>query len=237
MDLVAAAVPNSDSQVETMSAALRAYADREASARNDTTQHAAETAASANKFSDVDAPFVGKRVLIAGLMARPDLNGQTGEAVSFSSESARYGVQLPGGEQIALRATNLSIHRANANDAEAFSAGTRVKLKGLSAKPELNGCGATVVEWVEDKERFAVELDGSLQKMLLRAANLERDKRERWAPEMHSAANLAHIQAEQDRYVQEQSQQNPFSQMFGADGADMLMKQQAERDAQRAEEG
>ena len=37
-----------------------------------------------------------------------------------------------------------------------------------------------------------------MQRMLLKAANLERDRRERWAPEMHTAAN-PHINAEMDR--------------------------------------
>ena len=134
-------------------------------------------------------------------MARPDLNGQTGEATAFSSSNGRYTVSLPGGEQIALRATNLAISRANDKDRDAFSGGTRVKLKGLSAKPELNGCGATVVEWDEEKERFVIELDGSLKRMLLRASNLELDRRERWAPEMHSEANLKHTQAEEQRYL------------------------------------
>ena len=85
--------------------------------------------------------------------------------------------------------------------------------------------------------RYVVEIDGSLQKMLLRAANLERDKRERWAPEMHTAANLAHIAAEQERYAQEQMKNaNPFAQMFGEDGAKMLMKQQEERAAAAADD-
>ena len=74
--------------------------------------------------------------------------------------------------------------------------------------------------------------------MLLRAANLERDRRERWVPEMHTAANLAHIAAEQERYVQEQwKNANPFAQMFGQENADMLMKQQEERNAAREAEG
>ena len=221
-----------------MSAALRAYAEREAKARSDEQhQGASEPGASGNNFNDADAPFVGKRVLISNLVARPDLNGKIGEAESFSSASGRYAVNVAG-EQIALRATNLSLAKANARDAEAFTPQTRVKIKGLSGKPELNGCGGTVLEWNEEKERFVVELDGSLQKMLLRAANLERDRRERWVPEMHTAANLAHIAAEQERYVQEQwKNANPFAQMFGQENADMLMKQQEERNAAREAEG
>ena len=146
-------------------------------------------------------------------------------------------MQLHGGEQIALRATNLSLV-GKSKDADTFSPGTRVRLKDLAAKPEMNGFGGTVVEWNDAKERFVVEIDGSLKHMLLRASNLERDRRERWAPEMHTAANLAHIQAEQERYINEQAQENPFTQMFGKENADMLMKQQADKERERAiEEG
>ena len=97
---------------------------------------------------------------------------------------------------------------------------------------QMNGFGGTVVEWNDAKERFVVEIDGSMKHMLLRASNLERDRRERWAPEMHTAANLAHIQAEQERYLNEQAQENPFTQMFGKENADMLMKQQADKERQ-----
>jgi hypothetical protein len=226
-----------------MSAALRAYAAREAATRSAEQQQQQQAAADAG--AEEQAPFVGKRVQISGLLARPDLNGQVGNVTSFSSATARYVVSV-GGESIALRATNLTVAKSDSSNADAFSVatrrltpwtstppianlvfgplrgqeGSRVKLKGLTAKPELNGCGATVVEWNEEKERFAVELDGSLQRMLLRAANLERDRRERWAPEMHTTANLAHIQAEQERYYQEQAANaNPFVGMVSADRA------------------
>ena len=52
---------------------------------------------------------------------------------------------------------------------------------------------------------------------VLKAANLERDRRERWAPEMHTAANLAHINAEMDRYVAEQAKSaNPCKPRSGS---------------------
>lgn len=202
-----------------MSAALRAYAAREGTTRSE--QRAASSGdgeAGASTAADDDAPLVGKRVTLTGLLARPDLNGQTGEAISFSSASGRYTVGV-GDEQIALRATNLAVARSDSRDADAFAPQSRVRIKALVAKPELNGCGGTVIEWNEDKERFVVELDGSLQKMLLRAANLERDRRERWAPEMHTAANLAHIASEMDRKMAEQAQNaSPFAQM-GLEGS------------------
>ena len=220
-----------------MSAALRAYAAREAATRSEEqSQQQQNDGDTSIASTEIDAPFTGKKVLISGLLARPDLNGQTGECTSFSTENSRYAVTV-NGEQIALRATNLSISKTDLADADAFATGARVKLKDLKAKADLNGCGGTVVEFDESKGRFVVEIHGSMQRMLLKAANLERDRRERWAPEMHTAANLAHINAEQERYLQEQAANaNPFAQMFGKENADMLMKQQEERQAARAAE-
>ena len=219
-----------------MSAALRAYAAREAMQRNiDETKVAPQDFFQASKSAEDQAPFVGKRVLISGLMARTDLNGKTGECISFSSIQGRYTVNIDGTD-IALKAANLQIIVANAGDEDAFSAGSRVKIKNLSAKPELNGSGASVVEWNAEKGRFVIEIDGSMQRMLLRAANLERDRRERWSPEMHTVANMQHINAEQEAYIRAQASKNPFSEMFGQQGAEMLMKQQEDRNAERAEQ-
>ena len=95
-----------------------------------------------------------------------------------------------------------------------FAPTTKVRLKGLTAKPELNGCGGTVLDWNEEKERYVVQIDGSLKEMLLRGANLERDKREAWTPAMHDPATTAHIQREFERYAQEQmANANPFASM------------------------
>lgn len=216
-----------------MSAALRAYAQREAESRSEQNREAAQAAAEAG--AEEQAPYVGKRVQISGLLARPELNGQVGLVTSFSAANARYVVSVAG-ESIALKVANLTVAKSNSGDSDAFSEGSRVRLKGLSAKPELNGCGGTVVEWNDEKERFVVELAGSMQRMLFRAANLERDRREQWSPEMHTAANLAHIQAETDRYLREQAaNSNPLAQMLGGqENADAVMKHQEERKAMLA---
>ena len=150
-----------------MSAGLRAYAEREASQRDETNE---VTGAG----SEVAAPLANKRVLISRLLARPDLNGLIGEAGEFNAASGRYTVVV-NGESVALKAANLQIKRRDEAD---FDPATKVRIKGLTAKPELNGCGGTVLSWNEEKERYAVQMDGSLKEMLLRAANLERDKRE-----------------------------------------------------------
>lgn len=192
-----------------MSAALRAYAEREAAAAASDVN----AADGSSMLETQQAPLTGRKVVISGLLARPDLNGKVGDAISFDEAKGRYTVRI-GDEHIALKPTNLAQQRDAARDKDMFAPETRVRLKDLSSKPELNECGGTVKGWDAEKERFVVEIDGSLKTMLLRASNLERDKRERWAPEMPSAANLAHIQAETERYIAEQAKNaNPFAQM------------------------
>ena len=132
-----------------MSAALRAYAERQAQA--EARPDGSNDDANGSSASEADAPLVGKRVLISGLLARPDLNGSVGEAVSFSAGNGRYTVNV-NGEQIALRSANLAEKRSNASDATIFQPETRVRIHGLQAKPELNECGATVVEWNGEKD-------------------------------------------------------------------------------------
>ena len=158
-------------------------------------------------------PLVGKMVTINGLLARPDLNGLVGDCQSFDAERGRYCV-LVKGETMALKPSNLELKKSNSADATAFGPSSRIRIKGLVAKPELNECGGTVVEWNPEKERYVIQLDGSLKTMLLRAQNLERDRRERWEPEMPTPQNLAHIQEETDRYIREQAaNSNPFASM------------------------
>ena len=106
-----------------MSAALRAYAEREQAVQG------------GGDGSEDAAPLSGKRVEMHGLLARPDLNGRTGDATQFSSESGRYTVVVEGGsETVALKPANLRLVKRNDADATAFAPGTRVKLKGLAAK-------------------------------------------------------------------------------------------------------
>jgi len=194
-----------------MSAALRAYADREASSRGETSD------ATTDLNSSGTAPLVGKTVVISGLLGRPDLNGLVGEAGVFNTEAGRYAVTVAG-ETVALRSTNLQVKRRAEVD---FGPATKVRIKGLTAKPELNGCGCTIIEWNEEKERYSVRLDGSLKEMLLRGANLERDKREVWMPAMHDPATTKHIQQEFEAYAQQQmANANPFASM-GLDEAMM----------------
>jgi hypothetical protein len=119
---------------------------------------------------------------------------------------------------------------------------------------QLNGCGATVMEWNEDKVhrssalpcalsvvssvalctgqgRFVVRLDGSHANMLLRAANLERDRREAWSPAMHDPTTTAQIANAMAEYAAESMKNaNPFAAAGISD--DMFNKQQDDDEAE-----
>jgi hypothetical protein len=41
-----------------------------------------------------ETPLLGSRVVINGLVAKPELNGRTGTAVSFDADKGRYSVEL-----------------------------------------------------------------------------------------------------------------------------------------------
>ena len=62
----------------------------------------------AEAYSGGGALLLGKLALIDGLIARPALNGTRGVCTSFNVETGRYNVQLPKGETIALRPSNLT---------------------------------------------------------------------------------------------------------------------------------
>jgi predicted DsbA family dithiol-disulfide isomerase len=60
-------------------------------------------------------PWVGRRVRLAGLVARPEINGAAGLCERFDAEKGRYVVRLasdPGGKPIAVKAENLALAEA-----------------------------------------------------------------------------------------------------------------------------
>ena len=75
---------------------------------------------------------------VVELVARPDLNGKVGEAREFSFASGRYTVCVDG-EQLALRPTNIQIEKRAEGESTTFAPDTRVRIKGLTAKPEVGG--------------------------------------------------------------------------------------------------
>ena len=65
-------------------------------------------AAPSTAASGASSSLIGRSVVINGLLARPALNGSRGVCTSYNNETGRYNVQLPKGEMIALRPSNLT---------------------------------------------------------------------------------------------------------------------------------
>jgi hypothetical protein len=54
-----------------------------------------------------EKPLVGRRVVINGLVGKPDLNGRTGTAVRFDDDKERYAVQLHDTSSFMIKPCNL----------------------------------------------------------------------------------------------------------------------------------
>ncbi|KAL1529042.1 hypothetical protein AB1Y20_000005 [Prymnesium parvum] len=165
----------------------------------------------------MEAPLCGRRVTLAALKARPELNGLKAEVLSFDESSGRYTVRLQGsGEQLAVRAANLRAAGGGAASGS-FAPGERVTIKGLTAKAELNGHSGTVTEWHEESGRYAVQVDNVVKPLLLRGDNLKLVKAEGWAPAWRTPEGQAAIDQALHEHVQQEWEKtkNSFGGMFG----------------------
>ncbi|CAE8596229.1 unnamed protein product, partial [Polarella glacialis] len=125
----------------------------------------------------------GMRVRIHGLMARPELNGTEGTVVEWDDGEERWKVRLDSGAGLMLKAANLescnptqsapsSPGRLVLQKDSGISPGMRVRIRGLMARPELNGTEGTVAEWDDGEQRWKVRSDSGTG-LMLKAANLE----------------------------------------------------------------
>ncbi|CAE8656835.1 unnamed protein product [Polarella glacialis] len=112
----------------------------------------------------------GMRVRIHGLMARPELNGTEGTVVEWDDGEQRWKVRSDSGTGLMLRAANLescnplqsapwSPGRPVLQAASVITPGRRVFIKGLVARPELNGMEGMVVDWDDGEQRWKVAAD------------------------------------------------------------------------------
>eukprot|EP00966_Prymnesium_polylepis_P279174 6449664-Prymnesium_polylepis.1 len=162
----------------------------------------------------MDAPLIGKRVTLADLKARSELNGLVADVLAFSEENSRYTVKLVRSEeQLALRSANLTVVQPKPHDGGArFMLGTRVTVNGLASKPELNGFSGTVTEYNEEKDRYGIQIDNQVKPMLLRGDNL-RSVKDDWTPEWRTKEAQADIdQGLADHVAKEweSAKQGPF---------------------------
>jgi len=141
---------------------------------------------------ELPALYEGMRVVVVGLQARADLNGQQGELGEYVEAEGRWRVRLlpgegGGGSGKMLRPANLLPAAARAHPLEEGEEkeggeeapprrqvipGARVRCTGLRARPELNGARGRAVAYDGGEERWKVKLDDGSGKNL-RALNLE----------------------------------------------------------------
>mmetsp|Transcript_11002 Transcript_11002/g.36499 ORF Transcript_11002/g.36499 Transcript_11002/m.36499 type:complete len:178 (-) Transcript_11002:166-699(-) len=166
--------------------------------------------------------LIGQKVLVTGLVTRPDLNYQVGQASSFDEEKGRYTVEMAG-EQVSLRPANLqkAPFRAGGEASLADSKlhlepHSKVRMRELSGRVDLNGLGGTILCWDEVKQRYGVQVEGTLETVMLRPVNLEEvraPRAEKWSPEWRSAEADAHIEAKEREMMEleiAQGLKNPF---------------------------
>ena len=109
--------------------------------------------------------WLGRRVRIAGLSARPELNGWCGVAASYDGE--RYDVTLEGdGKGVRVRAANLRAAEAG-NPAACEAADARYAwLEAMSLGDALKWCGASEAQGIRKRLRgVAARLSASLKEL------------------------------------------------------------------------
>ena len=124
-------------------------------------------------------PTVGAWARIAGLAARPTLNGTLVRVGAWHEDSQRFEARAAGAEAVLVRPRNLSVldeaeaAAADAHDAIAHAAATHgwARLVGLASRPELNGKVARLLEWRAAAQRWSVAV-GSVPHIAVRTTNL-----------------------------------------------------------------
>lgn len=126
----------------------------------------------------------GTVVEVAGLKARPDLNGKVASVVAYAADRERYQVRMrDGGEELYLREVNLNAASGATEPPPAAAEetapapaimppSTNVVVDGLKARPDLNGQRATVVSYAADRERYQIRIDAGGEELYLRPANV-----------------------------------------------------------------
>jgi len=115
----------------------------------------------------------GSSVHLAGIQARPELNGQKGMLIRFLHNVGRWEVQLDGapqGSSLSLSPANLklcdespkALAEDNFDDSRVdVAVGSYVRVVGIQARPELNGRCGLALHFASGKSRWQVLLEGS----------------------------------------------------------------------------
>lgn len=143
---------------------------------------------------DVEAPArfgVGVDAKIIGMERRPELCGKYCVLIEFLRNEGRWKVRLGDGSMKMIREDNLQVyqgdgvdghlaetkhvasHVVNSHiDAAGLEPGLDVRIVGLQARPEMNGAGGTIVEYVQAQGRWRVQLQSG-KVALLRPVNIQ----------------------------------------------------------------
>lgn len=177
-----------------------------------------EASASAGEVPTRNAGIdVGARVFVAGLEARPDLNGQEGTVVEPDLESAvgrRWKVLLDmDGSSKKIHTANLRYLQSGGHEDLVLRVEARVRILGLPTHhAELNGLAGTLLLFDEVQQRWKVQIDGGPRRML-KAKNLRhlhvssfadnpvQNRVEQWAGSLAAVNEHSDCQALQDLCV------------------------------------
>ena len=164
-------------------------------------------------------PLVGATVEIFGLVAHPELNGSIAEAVEFDQTSNRYLVRLKNATMVKLRPGCLRRIKLKPGRADqpTIPPLTKVTIDELHSRTDLNGTSATVLCWNEEKQRYEVQIDRTLETILLKRGNVREVKPERgrgeWTPEWRTVEAASDIDAREKAALEEQAGENPFADL------------------------
>ncbi|CAE8635335.1 unnamed protein product [Polarella glacialis] len=138
----------------------------------------------------------GMRIRVIGLSSRPELNGREGTLLELDASVERWNVAMDDSSGLSLRPVNLErvmkhlpvpqngVSSSNAAaqvptrnapasaSSSQLAAGMRIRVIGLSSRPELNGREGTLLELDASVERWNVAMDDS-SGLCLRPANLD----------------------------------------------------------------
>jgi predicted transcriptional regulator len=98
---------------------------------------------------------------LQGIQNQPALNGQRGTIIAWDPHKERYNIYVMElSKVVSLKPSNVILEN-----------GTVAKIDGLSAEPELNGKFGTIMAWIQDSNRYEVQLSAS-HVVLIKAENV-----------------------------------------------------------------
>eukprot|EP00927_Polykrikos_kofoidii_P005184 TRINITY_DN12068_c0_g1_i1.p1 TRINITY_DN12068_c0_g1~~TRINITY_DN12068_c0_g1_i1.p1 ORF type:complete len:1395 (+),score=291.46 TRINITY_DN12068_c0_g1_i1:614-4186(+) len=126
---------------------------------------ATATASSCTTFA------IGQRIRVISLRSQTQHNGEEGRIVGFDEREVRWKVRMDEGSRLLLKAQNIealdvSAHMCGACGGDPLKPGSRVRVRGLVMRPEMNGHTGSLVGFDEAEGRWRVRMDDGSGKTL-----------------------------------------------------------------------